>query len=66
MGDFSQFAFLQASKLTLASSYFASGLYQTASAKLYRTNFSVTKNFGIKKVLMQISAISDFILASRF
>ena len=33
---------MQGSKLTLASSHFASGLHQTASAKLYRTHFSAT------------------------
>ena len=35
--------FSQALKLTPASSHFASGLHQTASAKLYRTHFSATR-----------------------
>ena len=39
----------QASKLTLASSHFASGLHQTASAKLYRTHFSATRTLALKR-----------------
>ena len=38
----SEHGYHQASKLALASSHFASGLHQTASAKLYRTHFSAT------------------------
>ena len=52
----------QASKLTLASSHFASGLHQTGSAKLYHMHFSVTRISALKMVLI---SSSDFILASR-
>ena len=39
----------QASKLTLGSSHFASGLHQTAAAKLYCTHFSTTTTSALKK-----------------
>ena len=38
---------IQASKLTLASSHFASGLHQTVSAKLYHTHFSATRTLAL-------------------
>ena len=40
-------ASLQGSKLTLASSHFASEFHQTASAKLYHTHFSVTRTLAL-------------------
>ena len=36
----------QGSKLTLASSHFASEFHQTASAKLYHTHFSATRTLA--------------------
>ena len=37
----------QGSKLTLASSHFASDFHQTASAKLYHTHFSATRTLAL-------------------
>ena len=37
----------QGSKLTLASSHFASEFHQTASAKLYHTHFSATRTLAL-------------------
>ena len=38
---------LQGSKLTLASSHFASEIHQTASAELYHTHFSATRSSAL-------------------
>ena len=38
---------VQGSKLTLASSHFASEFHQTASAKLYHTHFSATRTLAL-------------------
>ena len=37
----------QGSKLTLASSHFASELHQTANAQLYHTHFSATRTLAL-------------------
>ena len=41
------YSFIQGSKLTLATSHFASEFHQKASAKLYHTHFSATRTLAL-------------------